>query len=87
MQREGFDIARCTVGRLMKQAGIQGVIRGKPHKTEIEEVGTAYNCKIYAGIVKEASQDTGAQYGDKEEYNATCNDTEDSIKPREEAVI
>lgn len=33
MQREGFDIARCTVSRLMKQLGIQGVIRGKTLKT------------------------------------------------------
>jgi putative transposase len=33
MQREGFDIARCTVVRLMKQLGIQGVIRGKTLKT------------------------------------------------------
>ncbi len=33
MQREGFNVARCTVARLMKQLGIQGVTRGKPHKT------------------------------------------------------
>jgi len=33
MQREGFDIARCTVARLMRQLGIQGVIRGKTLKT------------------------------------------------------
>jgi len=33
MQREGFDIARCTVARLMKQEGIQGIIRGKSIKT------------------------------------------------------
>ena len=33
MQREGFDVARCTVERLMKQLGIQGVIRGKTLKT------------------------------------------------------
>ena len=33
MQREDFDIARCTVTRLMKQLGIQGVVRGKPIKT------------------------------------------------------
>ena len=33
MQREGFNIARCTVALLMKQLGIQGVIRGKTHKT------------------------------------------------------
>jgi hypothetical protein len=32
MRREGFDVARCTVARLMKDMGIQGIIRGKPHK-------------------------------------------------------
>ncbi|MDB2407770.1 IS3 family transposase [Jannaschia sp.] len=30
---EGEDIARCTVVRLMKEMGIQGVIRGKGKKT------------------------------------------------------
>ena len=35
MQREGFKIARCTVGRLMRDLGLQGVIRGKPVKTTI----------------------------------------------------
>ncbi|OBV10230.1 Integrase [Erythrobacter dokdonensis DSW-74] len=33
MQREGFDIARCTAERLMRERGLQGVIRGKPVKT------------------------------------------------------
>jgi putative transposase len=33
LRREGFDVARCTVARLMKSMGIQGIIRGKPHKT------------------------------------------------------
>ena len=33
MQREGFDVARCTVARLMRGLGLQGVIRGKPVKT------------------------------------------------------
>lgn len=33
MNREGFDIARCTVARLMKDIGIEGVIRGKKPKT------------------------------------------------------
>jgi len=37
MQREGFDIARCTVARLMKQLDIQGVIRGKQPKTTIPD--------------------------------------------------
>ena len=37
MQREGFDIARCTVARLMQSMGLQGVIRGKPVKTTIQD--------------------------------------------------
>lgn len=37
MKREGFDIARCTVERLMGDLGLQGVIRGKPVKTTISD--------------------------------------------------
>lgn len=37
MEWEGFDVARCTVARLMKSMGIQGIIRGKPHKTTIPD--------------------------------------------------
>jgi transposase InsO family protein len=37
MQREGFNIARCTVARLMKQLGLQGVIRGKKAKTTVPD--------------------------------------------------
>ena len=33
MKREGRDVARCTVARLMKAMGLQGVIRGKPIRT------------------------------------------------------
>ncbi|MGY2933148.1 transposase InsO family protein [Bradyrhizobium sp. GM6.1] len=33
LKREGFDVARCTVARLMREMGLQGVIRGKPVKT------------------------------------------------------
>ncbi|RAK07801.1 helix-turn-helix protein [Salipiger aestuarii] len=35
--REGFEVARCTVARLMKEMGIQGIIRGKPHRTTIPD--------------------------------------------------
>jgi transposase InsO family protein len=35
LQREGFDVARCTVERLMREIGLQGVIRGKPVRTTI----------------------------------------------------
>jgi transposase InsO family protein len=37
MCREGIDVARCTVGRLMKNMGIEGVIRGKKARTTIPD--------------------------------------------------
>ena len=37
MQREGFDIARCTVARLMRAMGLAGVIRGKPVRTTVSD--------------------------------------------------
>lgn len=33
LQREGKVVARCTVERLMRSLGLQGVIRGKPIRT------------------------------------------------------
>lgn len=42
LQREGFDIARCTVARLMKSVGIQGIIRGKPHRTTVPDKKASY---------------------------------------------
>lgn len=40
MKREGFDIARCTVERLMRELGLQGIIRGKPVRTTISDKAT-----------------------------------------------
>lgn len=37
LQREGHDIARCTVARLMRMMGLQGIIRGKPVKTSVSD--------------------------------------------------
>ena len=37
MMREGFPIARCTVERLMRDMGLQGVIRGKPVRTTVSD--------------------------------------------------
>ncbi len=37
LKREGFDIARCTVARLMRSMGLQGIIRGKPIRTTIPD--------------------------------------------------
>jgi transposase InsO family protein len=36
-KREGFDVARRTVERLMQSMGLQGVIRGKPVRTTISD--------------------------------------------------
>ena len=33
--REGIDVARCTVERLMRKQGLQGVVRGKVVRTTI----------------------------------------------------
>ena len=33
LKREGIDIARCTVERLMRQMGLEGVVRGRKFKT------------------------------------------------------
>ena len=33
LRREGFDVARCTVSRLMRAMGLAGAIRGKPIRT------------------------------------------------------
>ena len=37
LAREGMPIARCTVERLMRTMGLQGVIRGKPVRTTIQD--------------------------------------------------
>ena len=37
MRREGFDVARCSVERLMRDMGLQGVIRGKPVRTTVQD--------------------------------------------------
>ena len=37
LKREGFDVARCTVARLMRAMGLQGAVRGKPVRTTISD--------------------------------------------------
>jgi putative transposase len=37
LHREGIAVARCTVERLMRQLGLEGVRRGKAHKTTTPE--------------------------------------------------
>jgi putative transposase len=40
MRREGREVARCTVERLMQTMGLQGAVRGKPIKTTISDKAT-----------------------------------------------
>lgn len=44
LTREGIAVARCTVARLMKAMGLQGVVRGKRMKTTISD--TAMPCPL-----------------------------------------
>ncbi len=37
LRREGLEVARCTVARLMKSMGLRGVIRGKHLKTTVSD--------------------------------------------------
>jgi transposase InsO family protein len=37
LRREGFDIARCTVSRLMHQMGLEGATRGKTIRTTVQD--------------------------------------------------
>jgi putative transposase len=38
--REGIGVARCTVARLMRQMGLQGVVRGKTKRTTVSDKAT-----------------------------------------------
>ena len=40
LHREGIDVARCTVTRLMAEMGLRGVVRGKVVKTTIPNPAT-----------------------------------------------
>jgi putative transposase len=37
MNREGIEVARCTVARLMREMGIEGAVRGRKFKTTIPD--------------------------------------------------
>lgn len=37
MLREGFEVAQCMVERLMSDLGLQGIIRGKPIRTNDQD--------------------------------------------------
>lgn len=37
LQRKGYCVARCTVARLMRMMGLQGIICGKPTKITVSD--------------------------------------------------
>ena len=37
LRREGIEVARCTVARLMRALGLRGAIRGKPVRTTVSD--------------------------------------------------
>ena len=39
LQAEGVSVARCTVERLMRRAGLVGVVRGKARRTTVPDEG------------------------------------------------
>ncbi len=41
-RRKGFDVARCTVARLMRQMGLKGATRGKAGRTTFSERAAPY---------------------------------------------
>jgi putative transposase len=41
LHREGLEVARCTVGRLMRRQGLQGAVRGKKLRTTVPDPAAA----------------------------------------------
>jgi len=41
LHREGLEVARCTVGRLMRRQGLQGAVRGKKLRTTTPDPAVA----------------------------------------------
>ena len=41
LNREGTDVARCTVERLMRKMGLEGVVRGRKYRTTVADDSVA----------------------------------------------
>jgi len=48
LKREGFEVARCTVERLMRKLSIRGVVRGKGYKTTVPDFGAEQPADLVA---------------------------------------
>ena len=63
LRREGLDVARCTVARLMRRMGLKGTTRGKAVRTTISNRAApcpADRVKISSGLIHHS--DRGSQY-------------------------
>jgi len=56
LRREGLDVARCTVARLMRQMGLRGVTRGKGVRTTLRD--RAPPCPLAAAAVPARSRES-----------------------------
>lgn len=64
MRREGFDVARRTVARLMKDMGIEGVTRGKKIRTTIADKAAPCPLDRVNRQFRAPAPDTLCPYGD-----------------------
>lgn len=53
LQREGINVARCTIARLMKAMGLTGVLRGKKVRTTISRKSEAAHDRVNRQFVAE----------------------------------
>ena len=56
LRREGLNVARCTVARLMRRMGLRGVTRGKAVRTTISD--RAAPCPLAAAAVPERNRES-----------------------------
>ena len=53
LQREGINVARCTIARLMKAMGLTGVLRGKKVRTTVSHKSEAAYDQVNRQFVAE----------------------------------
>lgn len=51
MQREGHQVARCTVEHLMRELGLAGVRRGRKIRTTVRADGHAWTGVVYIAFL------------------------------------
>ncbi len=62
LKREGFQVARCTVERLMRLSGLEGVVRGKKVRTTIPLISPASGCWTWSSAPSELGGRTSCRW-------------------------